>query len=65
MVMRRHIDLMVSPDLYDIVAQEADRRNISMGQVVVEALARQLEKPELGFIPRKRPGRPRKEPAGV
>lgn len=52
------------PELKRLVALEADKSYPStINEVIVRVLAKHYGRPELGITPRKRMGRPRKEPA--
>jgi hypothetical protein len=53
----------VPSELKNLIGEAADRENISMNEYVARLIAKQFKRPELGNIPRKRPGRPRKVPA--
>lgn len=59
--MAEHLHIKVSPDLKRAIGAEADRRGLTMNELIARLLADNLGKPGLGFVPRKRMGRPRKE----
>lgn len=60
-----YISLKVCEELYILIAEEADRNDEAMIDVVVRTLAEKFGRPDLGKVPRKtRTGRPRvKHPA--
>lgn len=47
-------------ELYRAMGEEADRRGVSLNDVVVDVVAKALGRPDLAFIPKKKMGRPRK-----
>ena len=47
-------------ELRKLIAEEADREAIPLGEVVTRACAAYFSKPKLANIPRKLPGRPKK-----
>lgn len=55
------VDLKLNDELYDLVAAEADRRGMSLAEVVVERLSHSFGRKDLNTIPRKKLGRPRKD----
>lgn len=57
----KYISLKVCEELYEIIAREADREHVPMIDIVVRTLAHHFKHPELGYVPRQRLGRPRKE----
>ncbi len=61
MGLKVRIDVKVSPDLYALIAAEADRRGVSLGELLVQFAAAHFNRPDLDYVPRKRLGRPRKE----
>lgn len=52
--------LKVSEALLQRIAEEADRRQVPMNQVIVEHLAARYGDSQLAVVPRKKMGRPRK-----
>ena len=59
------MSIKVCNELYNLIAEEADRNDESMIDVIVRAVALQFNRPDLAVVPRKsRVGRPRiKHPA--
>lgn len=51
------------PELKTLLGQAADERSVPMSELVVKICADHFKRPDLGVVPRKRPGRPRKQPA--
>lgn len=50
------IDARVSDELYDLVLSEAEKENISLGEVLTRAVAEKLGRPELGIVEKEKPG---------
>lgn len=59
--MIKRISLYASPELYALVGSTADHHNLSMNEWIVRVLAKEVKRPDLSTVPRKRLGRPRKE----
>jgi len=57
------IRVYADPELKKVAGQRADKEGIPLSELVVKALARYVDRPDLAAVPRKRPGRPRKVPA--
>ncbi len=55
------MSLKVCGEMYDLIAKESDSQEIPMIDVVVRALAEHFKRPELGYVPRKLPGRRRRK----
>lgn len=55
------IRVYADPRLKDLAGKEADKRGIPLSELVVRALADYLGRPELATVPRKAPGRRRKQ----
>ncbi len=55
------LPLYMPHELKDLLAEEADKDDLAMSEVVVRVLAERYGRPDLAIVPRKRPGRPRKE----
>ena len=51
----------VRESLRDLVVAEADAQGIPVSECVAMLLAKALDRPELGTVPRKQMGRPRKD----
>ncbi len=56
--MTKHMSIKVNDGLYDLIAKEADRRNLPLIDVVIESLAKRFKRPDLNFVERKLAGRP-------
>ena len=55
-----YISFKACDELYHLIAKEADRNGKAMIDVVVQAVAEKLGRPDLGYVPRKsQVGRPR------
>jgi hypothetical protein len=52
----------VGERLRDLVVAEADREGIPVSEVIARLLAKAVNRPDLGEVPRRRMGRPRKTP---
>lgn len=59
-VKKNYISLKVGDAMYDLVAAEADKRNLPLNETIVDILGEWFEKPEAAYVPRNRLGRPRK-----
>lgn len=55
-----NVTVKINDGLYEQLAAEADRLGKPMNEVIIDALATRLGRPDLNFIPRKAMGRPRK-----
>ena len=53
--------IRMGPALKDAIGREADRVSLPMNEYIARVLANHLGRPELGAIPRKSLGRPRKD----
>jgi hypothetical protein len=62
--MAEEIHVKMPSELRRIIEGVADDEGKNMGEVAVRLIAQALGRPELGYVPRKRMGRPRKEVAG-
>lgn len=51
----------VPEELKEIVGRFADEEGLSVNQFVARVLARQVKRPDLAKVPRRRPGRPSKK----
>lgn len=58
--MPNYLGLKLCDELYDLVAAEADEKGQPMIEVAVRKLAEAFSRPELGYVPRKKLGRPRR-----
>jgi len=56
----KEIQVRVHPELFELIAAQADRDQISMGKFFVRLAARFFKRPDLTKSVR-RPGRPRKQ----
>lgn len=54
--------IRMSPGLKEAIGQAADLAGLPMNEYMAQVMARHLGKPDLGMIPRKSYGRPRKGP---
>lgn len=62
--MPNFMSIKVCDELYNLIADEADRQQKPMTDVIAEALAKHFGHPEFGYVPRKPQGRRRvKHPA--
>lgn len=59
-LMAEQMVIRIHPDLIKAADREADRANLNRNEYWAKVMAEHLEKPELGRIPRKKLGRPRK-----
>ncbi len=59
-----YIGLKANSELHQLIGQAADESGLPMGEWIVRLVAQALGRPELGYVPRKPMGRPRKEVAG-
>lgn len=59
------LQIPVHPDLKKAVGAAAEEADLPMNEWIAQVLANHLGHPELAAIPRKRYGRPRKEPASA
>lgn len=55
------ISVYCDPLLKELAGIEADARGVPLSEFVVQAIAKELKRPELAKIPRKPYGRPRKD----
>ena len=55
------ITVNCDPKLKDLAGKKADAAGISLSEWCAQAIANDLKLPELGKVPRKQMGRPRKE----
>lgn len=55
------ISLKLNDGLRELVAQQADKLDLPMNEVIVHILAEHFGRKDLATVPRKRPGRHRKE----
>lgn len=60
-VMSEIIFAPVHPDLKRLVAERADAENLPLNEYVARVLAQHIGRPDLGWIPRKKLGKPRKK----
>lgn len=51
----------ILPELKEVLGRAADSENIPLNHLVARLLAKAMKRPELGVIPRKKMGRPRKQ----
>ena len=51
-----YISVKVGRELYKLILQEANAREIDLIDVVVQATAKHFNKPELGYVPRAKRG---------
>lgn len=58
-IMPNYVSVKVCDELYDLIAQEADRLNKPMIDIVVAAIAEKFGRPDLASVPRRPMGRPR------
>ncbi|HBI44462.1 MAG TPA: hypothetical protein DDY78_16660 [Planctomycetales bacterium] len=58
------LTLTIDPELKDLIGEAADRDELPMNEWMARLAAQELGRPDLGKIPRKLSGRPRK-PAAV
>ena len=54
------ITIYAAPELKAIASRNADHADLSLSEYLVKVLADALDRPDLGVVPRKRMGRPRK-----
>ncbi len=62
--MARQLNIKISAELHQAIGEAADESRLPMSELVVRFIAQALGRPELGYVPRKPMGRPRKELAG-
>lgn len=57
------VDIRVYADarLKDLAGKEADKQGIPLSELFVRAMAQYLQRPDLATVPRKPPGRRRKQ----
>lgn len=55
------ISVYCDSELKQLAGKAADAAGVPLSEYVAQVLARELKRPDLGKIPRKRLGRPRKE----
>ena len=60
-----YISLKVGDELYELIWREAQKRQIQLIDVVVQAVAEHFKKPELGYVPRKPRGPKPKKPRAL
>jgi predicted HicB family RNase H-like nuclease len=60
-----YCNLKLLPELHSLIGRAADQAGLPMNEWVVQVLARHLKRPELGVVPRKIMGRPRRELAAA
>lgn len=53
--------IRMGPELKELIGKAADNAGLPMNEYIAQVMAEHLGKPELGQIPRKSLGRPRKE----
>ncbi len=58
-IMPNYVSVKVCDELYDLIAQEADRLGKPMIDIVVAAVAEKFGRPDLSDVPRRPMGRPR------
>lgn len=51
------LEVHMRPELYDLVADEAARRNLARYELLTALAAEHFGRPELGFIPKAKRGR--------
>ena len=56
-VAKSRIDVKTNDELHDLIAAAAEKKCISMGEVMVQWAAAALGRPDLGWVPREPPGR--------
>ena len=56
----KFVQVKLNPELYDLLGKLADSAKVPMGEYLVRLVAEKAARPELGYVPRKRMGRPRK-----
>jgi len=54
------VQVKMQPELKRLLARQADKQNLPMGEVIVRLLAAQFGRPDLEKVPRLRLGRKRK-----
>lgn len=54
------IRIYCRPELKELAGKAADSANVALSEWAAKVLAKELSRPDLGSIPRKRAGRPRK-----
>ena len=59
----KHVNLKMTNELFDLIAREADDKNLPVSELIVRQLAEKNGRLDLAYVPRKRLGRPRKETA--
>jgi hypothetical protein len=60
-VMADSVTVKMSLEMRQIVNSMADEAGVPVGEMCLRLMARALKRPELGVVPRKQMGRPRKE----
>lgn len=63
-IMSALVWLKMKPELKDLAGKKADKLGLPLSEFIVQILANDLKRPDLGTIPRKRIGRPRKPVRG-
>lgn len=58
----KRAEIRLFPELCALVEEIAQRDNLPRADVIVRLVAKQLRRPDLAEIPRRTPGRPRKQP---
>lgn len=58
--MSTFVSVRMAPELKRLLADRADLEGVPLGEIVTRIIAKELCRPELAAVPRKRMGRPRK-----